>query len=79
MKCVKMKNKTALQELLEWSRKEPLFYTNGTECISIEALFWKIQELLPKEKEQLKDAFFKGNAGAVKKDFNKYFENNYGE
>ena len=70
-----MKNKTVLQELLEW--------IDSSECRSLDDVGWEIQvkikELLPKEKEQLKDAFFKGNTGAVKKDFNKYFNITYGE
>ena len=55
-----MKSKTALQELLDWHYSQDRLFTNGKECITLESLFWKIQELLPKEKEQIETAFEDG-------------------
>jgi hypothetical protein len=44
--------KTALQELLDWM--------NTQMFIKPKDLYSKVRELLPKEKEQLEDAYFQG-------------------
>jgi len=50
-----MKNKTALQELMDWMIDE-------SEVIPVDPgdVYQKAKELLAKEKEQIKDAFDKG-------------------
>jgi glutathione peroxidase-family protein len=45
--------KTAMQELIEWAKSQPL----ATEIADIE---WKAIKLLEKEKEQIIDAFESG-------------------
>ena len=65
--------KTALQELLEWM--------NAQMFIKPKDLYSKVKELLPKEKEQLKDSWQEGSAflGDSFDEFEDYYNKTYGE
>ena len=70
-----MKNKTAMQELLEWIRK-----TLPMDLDTPQMIESKIESLLEKEKEQIREAYYRGvrdeweGAG---RDFEDYYNEKY--
>ena len=68
-----MKNKTALQELMEWMIEE-------SQVIPVDPgdVYRKAEELLAKEKEQIKDAYWSGEidsdgGGSAEQFYNKTY------
>ena len=60
MKAIKMSNKTAMQELLEWTRKTLPMDLDTPRMIEA-----KIESLIPKEKDQIKIAYIDGCIGEM--------------
>jgi hypothetical protein len=71
-----MKNKTALQELMEWMIEE-------SQVIPVDPgdVYRKAEELLAKEKEQIKKAFKYGEMPVLFINFNaeQYYNETYGK
>jgi hypothetical protein len=76
-----MKNKTALQELMEWMIEE-------SQVIPVDPgdVYRKAEELLAKEKEQIKNAYEEGEDNIdsdgcqiEKKDSEQYYNETYGK
>jgi len=75
-----MKNKTALQELMDWMNE-------ASEVIPVDPyyVYRKAEELLAKEKEQIKDAFVKCWESNIpdgiecKLDAEEYYNETYGK
>jgi hypothetical protein len=71
-----MKNKTALQELMDWMIKESQVIP-----VDPEYVYDKAKELLAKEKEQIKEAFKYGEMPVLFINFNaeQYYNETYGK
>ena len=69
-----MKDKTAMQELLEWTRKTLPMDLDTPRMIEA-----KIESLLAKEKEQVKEAYNDGFLNYQICNFEQYYKKTYGK